>query len=91
MDEQDLPSTIEAARRALVRRLERKVPGPGTITVQPTVAHKHNIVVYTCRRSNRGAVVNLWLRIDDDPEGLAERAIDELEATQLTALEPPDQ
>ncbi len=80
---------IEAARQAILRRLELRLPGAGAITVVPTVVQLHNMVIFTCRRANRLAAVNLWVTMEGDPDVLAERAIDELEATQIHALEAP--
>lgn len=80
---------IEAARQAILRRLEQLLPGAGALTVAPTVVHLNKTVIYTCKRSNRLGVVNLWVTMDSDPEVLAERAIAELETTQVHALEAP--
>lgn len=82
-------SAIEAARQAILNRLERLLPGDGLLTVEPTVVHLNRVVIYTCKRSNRLGVVNLWVTMDNDPEVLADRAISELEATQVHALETP--
>lgn len=80
---------IEAARAALLERLQRLLPGPGVLSVEPTVLGLHGMVVFSCRRDNRGGVVNLWVTVSGDAETLADSAVQELQATQIHALEAP--
>lgn len=82
------PST-EAARLAVLQRLEHELPGPGELSVDTLRAPHGEHVVFLCRRSNRIGFILLTVPLSGDPAELVAHALRELAATQRDALATP--
>lgn len=82
------PST-EAARLAVLRRLEEELPGPGELSVDALRPPHGDHVVFLCRRSNRIGFILLTVPLNIDTAHLTAYALRELLATQRDALATP--